>query len=407
MTQKVRAAFTLVELLVVIAIIGVLVALLLPAIQAAREAARRSSCINNLKQISLSCANFESANRYFPPGGPTCTDTNTPQEKSWWVSGTQASPGATCYGPNWAIQLLGYIEQGSLANFAANALKNFPEDYNEANPPDNWDIKRKDFGSIGATTTTTWICPSSNTDTNRLYNDDDEGASGMGLGGLSKGNYAACFGGRNQLQAMPLESVFPPPDANVFPTMTGMFGMVRIQKFPPGGRLGKGTKAAQVSDGLSNTVMLSEVLTWNEENEQGIPEDGGIPGNDDWRGVWMIPSMGASAFSGRFPPNSKGKGTETDPRTPNGPPIDVPDRSDRIPACGSGIENSPAWAEMPCTEDKASGNIWASARSSHVGGVNASMGDSSVRFVDNEIDGNVWRAMCTRAGDEVDNGGGL
>src|SRR4051794_19014394 len=60
--------FTLVELLVVIAIIGVLVALLLPAIQAAREAARRSQCTNNLKQIGLGMLNFENTRKYFPPG---------------------------------------------------------------------------------------------------------------------------------------------------------------------------------------------------------------------------------------------------------------------------------------------------------------------------------------------------
>ena len=121
--KRSRSAFTLVELLVVIAIIGILVALLLPAIQAAREAARRSQCTNNVKQIALSCANFESANRYLPPGGPTCVDTpdNGKAMPSWWVSGSQH--GAMCYGPNWALQLFAYIEEGSLAALAKQALE--------------------------------------------------------------------------------------------------------------------------------------------------------------------------------------------------------------------------------------------------------------------------------------------
>src|SRR5262249_32051146 len=63
-----QSGFTLVELLVVIAIIGVLVALLLPAIQAARESARRTQCLNNLKQIGVALHNFVSAEKHFPPG---------------------------------------------------------------------------------------------------------------------------------------------------------------------------------------------------------------------------------------------------------------------------------------------------------------------------------------------------
>src|SRR5688572_25282264 len=71
-TRSRSRGFTLVELLVVIAIIGVLIALLLPAIQAAREAARRGSCVNKQKQLALALNNYVSSFKRFPPGHPSC-----------------------------------------------------------------------------------------------------------------------------------------------------------------------------------------------------------------------------------------------------------------------------------------------------------------------------------------------
>lgn len=105
-----RTAFTLVELLVVIAIIGILIALLLPAVQAAREAARRSQCLNNLKQIGLALHNYHDTHKCFPPGYQ-----GDPRNENAGC-GTVDCPGTatTGLGWGWAVFILPYVEQASL-----------------------------------------------------------------------------------------------------------------------------------------------------------------------------------------------------------------------------------------------------------------------------------------------------
>lgn len=105
-----RKAFTLVELLVVIAIIGVLVALLLPAVQSAREAARRSQCLNNLKQVGLAVLNLESTLRIYPTGGVA----PWPAIENYSSDGRPFGPKKQ--GLSWAFQILPYLEQGAIQN---------------------------------------------------------------------------------------------------------------------------------------------------------------------------------------------------------------------------------------------------------------------------------------------------
>src|SRR4029077_15365078 len=106
-------AFTLIELLVVIAIIGVLVALLLPAVQSAREAARRTHCQNNLKQIGVAFLNFEGAQKAFPSGGWGYHWTGDPD-----MGFGEKQPGG------WAFSILPYLEDSTVFQVGKGLLQN-------------------------------------------------------------------------------------------------------------------------------------------------------------------------------------------------------------------------------------------------------------------------------------------
>src|SRR5580765_838118 len=106
-----KHGFTLVELLVVIAIIGVLVALLLPAVQAAREAARRMQCSNHLKQIGLALQNYHDTFQSLPYGA-----------RARYVNVTSATPNGQSWGPSWLVAILSFAEQKPLSDLMEQGM---------------------------------------------------------------------------------------------------------------------------------------------------------------------------------------------------------------------------------------------------------------------------------------------
>jgi prepilin-type N-terminal cleavage/methylation domain-containing protein/prepilin-type processing-associated H-X9-DG protein len=348
MITKRNSAFTLVELLVVIAIIGILIALLLPAIQAAREAARRSQCANNLKQIGLALQVHNTAHKSFPPGLPNAA------AALWNAGGTQV--GAVCQGPNWFANILSNIEERTLADTVANCMANMAD--NNFSACD--DCTHPENGAVGVTTLPFMLCPSADLMAQLVSNNR------IKLESLAKGNYAGNFGADTYMSFQT-------------PTKAGVFGVVDLgtkfvaQDDPgcPGLALvrmgfGKGTKIKNILDGTSHTVAVSEVLGWDSQF--------------DGRGAWFSPAMGASSFTAKTTPNSS--------------------TNDVIPMCETRSSVIPVTDPMHCTENRADGNVFAAARSRHPGGVVTVFADGSVHFEADTIDPAVWAALCTIAGGE-------
>jgi prepilin-type N-terminal cleavage/methylation domain-containing protein/prepilin-type processing-associated H-X9-DG protein len=200
----VRRAFTLIELLVVITIIGILISLLLPAVQTAREAARRAQCLNHLKQLSLACLNYETTHRYFPPA-------------IQFDAGQDATSSGN-FRPNWVVLILPFIEQQPLFN-SLNAQKYLSE------------AENKTFRS---TVLETMICPSDSGHDVRCQQNG---------GDWARGNYAANVGNQRL------------DDFNAGVTSVGWQNNRRRGVMG----LNASCKIAHIRDGTSNTLLLSEV----------------------------------------------------------------------------------------------------------------------------------------------------
>ncbi len=335
--RRPRSAFTLIELLVVIAIIAVLIALLLPAVQQAREAARRTQCKNQLKQLGLAIHNYEATMGNLPPTAVVIKQA----DGSLWTS---------YLGPHGRI--LPYIDQGN----TYNAI--------------NVNLAYGDLANVPAVghVTGLFLCPSE-PQTMPVVN-----ASFGTIGGV---NYGFSMGDWY---------VWAGPNGG--PLTRSAFG-VNLSR-----RMGDFT------DGLSNTLWMSEVKNYqpyirdcgslaNIHDPNTVPSPNADPLTVapeysssgctfllNAHSQWAELTVHHNGFTTAWPPNKV---------TPGGPGMATPDvdlnsQRERI--------GGPTYAAV-------------TSRSYHVGGVHSLFGDGTVRFVSTNIDGFLWRNLGTVAGGEV------
>ena len=342
-----RSGFTLVELLVVIAIIGVLVALLLPAVQAAREAARRTECINHLKQIGLAVMNFESARGSLPKGD--------------WRQLTAAT-GIDSLG-TWVTQSMPFLENGSLFDQMDFTMPYYQQGFvgPENTPTHHFFLESHVCPSNGPVGIIEWnngrYGARGNYAANAGYTDPEEGCGiwmndiNWEQAGTDGRGYPNCTSG--VLVSNPVPGSRP----TVRSALSG-FGPFMINR---------GIELREATDGTTNTVAVSEVRTVDGDDTRGALHWGG--------GVMYLHSLA---------PNDPGRIEELKDRTRWC--IDVP--------------------EAPCKQSNASWQGWHrnTARSAHPGGVNTLLLDGSSRFVSDDVDLLVWRAASTFNGEELLNG---
>jgi prepilin-type N-terminal cleavage/methylation domain-containing protein/prepilin-type processing-associated H-X9-DG protein len=319
--------FTLVELLVVIAIIGVLVALLLPAVQAAREAARRMQCSSNCKQLALACLSYHDAKKAFPPA---LTYSEAAIAARGGLSGIDRNP---FHGPNWVIMILPYIEQQPL--YKRFDLTKY--------------IQHADNMAARSQVVATMLCPSD------PFNQQAFSVpEGLGGENWARGNYAA----NGSLSHAKFGNIAESPRKPETATYWHESGWTWTRGVM-GGNVALSIK--ETEDGTSNTILITEIRA-------GLS-------SSDRRGIWAMGMAGASSVWAHSTDDCIG-------------PNSCEAGADNIMG-GAAVERE-VGVETMLTEcmgigGGGTGSNQAAPRSLHTGGVNVAFADGSVTFVTENI----------------------
>jgi prepilin-type N-terminal cleavage/methylation domain-containing protein len=345
-----KRGFTLVELLVVIAIIGILVALLLPAVQAAREASRRSSCGNNLKQLGLAFHTYHDVHKRYPLG--SMRPDNTP-----FVNFRDNPP--SVWGTTWAISILPQMEQQPLFDQWDSNLGYAPVNQQRVTSA-NLEIMH---------------CPSDVTVPQAVNPDGNTGTFDRGNYGLNFGGGSSNENGNSNNRAGPEDA--PSWTVAVYGRTSRNRGLASLRDT---NGLPTNVGLNDVLDGTSNTILVGEMLRFRN--------------NDDCRGCWGKALGAAISAYTRGNPETDG---EAGIATPNVKAVGI--YRDAPPHCSEGATvGDPQLECQGSTGDGLGGNAM---RSRHPGGVQATFNDGRVGFITNSINRTVYRAMFTIQGGEA------